>query len=390
VVVLSNNDGCVVALTPEAKALGIRRGDVYFKIRKRLEDDGVAVFSSNYALYGDISRRVALAMESVAPVIHQYSIDEAFVPLPTPLAAQAAEVGQAIVERVARWVGVPVRVGLGPTRTLAKLANHWAKKLGPVLILEPGSERLEELLEETPLGDVWGVGSRLAAKLQAMGLKNAKDLRDFDPARAGLKFGVTVERTVSELQGEQRITGDLMPAIRQTLVSSRSFGRRVQEKEDLAEAIAHHCAVAGERLRSERLTASSLSIFIGTGYHDERPFHTGATLDLSRPTSHTGELIAAARAGLERAFRPGCDYQKAGVTLFGIAPADKPSLLPPPPAVQAGRKLMDAMDAINARHGKDAIKYSAQGGANPRWALRRDKLSPLSTTDWDDLPRVMA
>jgi DNA polymerase V len=380
----------VVALTPEAKALGIKRGSVYFKIKKSLERDRVAVFSSNYALYGDISRRVAMAMESVVPAINQYSIDEAFAPLAAPLAAQADEVGRALVERVASWVGVPIRVGLGPTRTLAKLANHWAKKMGPVLRLEAGSEKLEDLLERTPLADVWGVGGRLAAKFQAMGLATAKDLRNLDPARAGARLGVTVERTIHELRGVQRITGDLAPAVRQTLVSSRSFGQAIKGMEDLAEALSHHCAVAGERLRSEGLSAGGLSVFIGTSHFDDKPFHSGATLALRRPTSHTGELIAAARAGLERAFRPGPGYRKAGVTLFEISKAAKSSLLPPPPEVEAGRRLMAALDAINAKHGKDAIKYSAQGGESPRWALRRDKLSPLSTTDWEELPKVLA
>ena len=153
-------------------------------------------------------------------------------------------------------------------------------------------------MEKTPLSDVWGVGGRLAAKFQAMGLSSAKDLRDLDPAWIGLKMGVTVERTVHELKGVQRIAGDLAPANRQTLVSSRSFGRAIRELEDLAEALSHHCAVAGERLRAEGLLAGGLSIFIGTGHFDERPFHTGATLALPRATSHTGELIAAARAGL--------------------------------------------------------------------------------------------
>jgi DNA polymerase V len=391
VVVLSNNDGCVVAITPEAKALGFKRGDVFFKNRDRLAEAGVAVFSSNYALYGDISRRVAMAMESVVPTIHQYSIDEAFIPLPGPLAAQAMDVGRSIVERTARWVGVPVRVGLGPTRTLAKLANHWAKRLGPVFGLEIGSPGLEDVLDQTPLTDVWGVGSRLAAKMRAMGLATARDLRDAPPAEAGRRLGVVVERTILELRGHQRLEADLMAVPRQTMVSSRSFGRKITRADDLAEALAHHCAEAGERLRREGLKAAGLSVFIGTGHFDERPFHTGATVRLPRSTDHTGDLIAAASLALSRSFRPGRAYRKAGVMLFELSDsAARPSLFGPPPEAAAGRKLMEAFDLINSRHGRGAIKYAAQGGQSPRWDLRREMLSDLSTTDWTGLPPVSA
>ncbi|MDR0620615.1 MAG: Y-family DNA polymerase, partial [Deltaproteobacteria bacterium] len=258
VVVLSNNDGCVVAITPEAKALGFKRGEVFFKSQERLLEAGVAVFSSNYALYGDISRRVAMTMESLVPELVQYSIDEAFIPFRGALAAQAESVGEALLKRVGQWVGVPVRVGLGPTRTLAKLANHWAKIRGPVLKLDLGSDLLEDILEKTPVGDVWGVGYRLPGRLAKLGLKTARDLRDMDPNQAARLFSVTLERTVLELGGYQCVENDLSPVPRRTMVSSRSFAKAVTRLEDLAEALAHHCAVAGEKMRKEGLLAGTV------------------------------------------------------------------------------------------------------------------------------------
>ncbi|MDR1656836.1 MAG: Y-family DNA polymerase [Deltaproteobacteria bacterium] len=390
IVVLSNNDGCVVALTPEAKALGFRRGDVFFKNRSCLLEEGVAVFSSNYALYGDISRRVIMAMESVVPKVSPYSIDEAFVPFPESLAVQAMDVGRALVDRVGRWVGVPVRVGLGPTRTLAKLANHWAKTMGPVFQLEMGTDVLEQILGQTPVEDIWGVGRRLSVKLQRLNVTTAKALRDMEPARAGQIFGVLTEGTVCELRGYQYLKHDLAPAPRQTMVSSRSFGRRVTAFEDLAEALAHHCAVIGEKLRREGLKAAGLTVYIGTGHYDAQPFQTGATVTLSRPTNHTGELIKAAGLALERSFQSGHNYLKAGITVFELTEAEsqRPTLFGPPPGEAKNNKLMEALDRINGRYGCDTVRYSAQGDLNPDWGLRREKLSDISTTDWSSLPVV--
>ncbi|MDR1546711.1 MAG: Y-family DNA polymerase [Deltaproteobacteria bacterium] len=390
VAVLSNNDGCVVSLTPEAKALGFQRGEVFFKSRRRLQEAGVAVFSSNYALYGDISRRVTLAMESVAPDVRPYSIDEAFIPFSGALAAQAAEAGRALTERVGRWVGVPVRVGLGVTRTLAKLANRWAKEQGPVLDLTADERRLDELLARTAAEDVWGIGRRLAVKLERLGVKTAEDLRAFDPLRARRLFGVTVQRTVMELGGLPSADDDLDPTPRKTLVSSRSFGRRISELEDLSQALAARCAQAGERLRREELLAGRLSIFIGTGRVDDEPFEAGATARLPWPTSSTLEFVKAARTALERAYQPGRRYGRAGVMLLELSEKKPDRLFPPAPAAVRSEALMRSLDLINARHGRETIKFSAQGPAEPVWGLRRDRLSEVSTTAWAELPTAKA
>ena len=252
VVVLSNNDGCLIALTPEAKALGYKMGDVYHLMQKELKRDKVAVFSSNYTLYGDVSRRVMKTLASVTPVIDQYSIDEAFVPFNKVLAANADEVGWEIHERVRKWVGVPVRVGIGGTRTLAKLANHGAKKKSRVYKLDPGSAEVEEMLGQTPTEDVWGIGRRMSEKLARMGIYNAKQLRDMDLSKAKKFLTVVGQRTVMELRGIQCVMEEL-PTPRKTMVSSRSFGRRVTKRDDIAQALTMHCTIAGERMRAAGL-----------------------------------------------------------------------------------------------------------------------------------------
>lgn len=394
VVVLSNNDGAVVAITPEAKELGFVRGDAYFKRERELSEAGVAVFSSNYALYGDISRRVIRTMESLAPEVLQYSIDEAFVPLGKALAPNALELGAAIRERVARWVGVPVRVGIGATRTLAKLANHWAKKSpSGVLFLAPGSERLELTLAATPVGDLWGIGRRGTAKLGKIGVRTAKDLRDMELPAARRLLTVTGERTVMELRGFQCVADDLSPAPRKTMVSSRSFGRKVERLQDLEEAVASHAARAGERLRSEGLAALGLSVFIETSRFGKDPFNAGATLCLGSPTNSTVSLVKAAKEALASCFAPGRRYAKCGIMLFDIASeeAGPPAGGLVPEGIDSRPAgLMGAMDEINAKYGRGTIRVMAEPGRDAYWKLRRDRLSKVSTCDLGLLPLALA
>jgi DNA polymerase V len=394
VAVLSNNDGCVVAITPEAKALGFRGGDLFFKREEEFRKAGVAVFSSNYALYGDVSRRVMLAMESVIPEICQYSIDESFIPLRGGDALRALDVCQAVHDRVAAWVGVPVRAGIGATRTLAKLSNHWAKRIARVLHLELGSARLEECLDATPPEDVWGIGRRGAAKLLRAGVDSARKLRDMDPAAARRLLTVQGQRTVMELRGVQCMTQDLEPQPRQTLVSTRSFGRKVETLADLREAVAWHAANAAARLRREGLLARGVSVFLDTGYHVDVPFHTGASASLPAPSSSTPQLAAAAAAALKACFRAGPRYAKCGVMLYEIVSRDEAAaarggLFRDEPDPRSDT-LMRAVDAINAKHGKGSIRMLSEGRPDPFWAMRRERLSPVSTTDWGGLPCVKA
>ena len=394
VAVLSNNDGCLISLTPETKALGYKMGGIYHLLAGRLKRDGVTCFSSNYTLYGDISRRVMETLETVAPEIDQYSIDEAFVPFDRVLAVKAEEIGRLLHDRVRRWVGVPVRVGLGPTRTLAKLANHWAKKKSRVYRLELGSRELEEILEDTTVEEVWGIGSRLEARLARLGIINARQLRDLEAASARKLLSVVGQRTVMELRGVQCIL-DAPPAPRRTLVSSRSFGRRVSRKEDLAQALAMHCAIAGEKLRSEELEAGALSVWVTSSRHGEEPYVCqSADINLIRPTNITGELIVASAEALEKCYRPGPGFMKGGIMLYELFDENRRQRTLLEAGDEAGpkrqRQLMAALDRINRRFGRDTLHFAAQGPDDAFWHMRRQKMSGNFTTKWRDLPRAKA
>lgn len=394
VVVLSNNDGCLIALTPEAKALGYKMGDVYHLMEKQLRRDKVAVFSSNYTLYGNISSRVMQTLASVTPVIDQYSIDEAFAPFDKVLAANADEVGWEIHERVRKWVGVPVRVGIGATRTLAKLANHWAKKKSRVYKLEPGTDELEEILELTPTADVWGIGSRLSARLAGMGIVNARQLRDMDLGRAKKCLSVVGQRTVLELRGIQCVMED-QPAPRKTMVSSRSFGRRVSRKEDIAQALAMHCTIAGERLRNEGLVARAIQVWMMTSRHLDEPYCClSAHISLPLPSNITSEFITAAGEALEQCYEPGHGFMKGGIMLYELSDADRRQMTlmeaAVTPAQDKKRALMRVLDQVNDKYGRDTMKFAAQGPEDAFWHMRREKMSGHMTTQWDQLATAKA
>lgn len=392
VVVLSNNDGCLIALTPEAKALGFKMGDVYFQVKHRLEQLGVTAFSSNYTLYGDISNRVMRTLETLVP-IEQYSIDESFIPFYPATAVQAMDVGWAVHDRVKKWVGIPVRVGIGPTRTLAKLANLWAKKRTRVFKLDLGSTELEDILGATPTVDVWGIGRRQAAKLEKIGIQTARQLRDMDPDRALKMLTVVGQRTVLELRGFQCIMEDQTPVPRKTLINSRSFGRRITTKEDLAQAMTMHCTIAGERLRQEKIEAAGLSVHMQTSMHVEEPyFSTSASVSIPIPTNSTALLIRAAMDALDKCYQPGHGYMKGGILLYDLQEQGSRQLTLMEAAVtpkqQRDTNLMQALDTINDRYGRDTLRYLAQGPVKAHWHMTRNLLSGALTTKWSELAKV--
>ncbi len=380
------------ALSPEAKGLVYMMCDVYLLLEILLQWDQVAVFSSNYTLYGDISRRVMMTLASLTPAIDQYSIDEAFVPFDRALAAKARQIGWEIHERVRQWVGVPVRVGLGPTRTLAKLANHWAKKKSRVLELKLGSPELEEILAETPTQDVWGIGRRLSAKLSRLGITNARQLRDMPISSARKYLTVVGQRTVLELRGIQCVMEE-GPTPRKTMVSSRSFGRRVSRKEDLAQALAMHCTIAGERLRQEGLVARCLSVWVMTSRHMDEPYCClSSQVNLGLPTNITSELIQAAGEALDRCYQPGHGFMKGGIMLYELSEAERRQMTLMEAAVSPGRDkkraLMRALDTVNDKYGRDTMRYLAQGPEEAFWHMRRHKMSGHLTTRDDQLAVV--
>jgi DNA polymerase V len=394
VVVLSNNDGCIVARSNEAKALGIGMGEPEFKVRDLLTRHNVAVFSSNYALYGDISNRVMQTIESLAPYIEQYSIDEAFVPLLGSLAANADEFALTLRKRIRQWTGITVSIGVGTTRTLAKLAGEIAKNGQGVCRLDAGSTETEKALAAIPVVDVWGIGRRSAEKLHQRNIRTARDLRDADAGMIKKLLSVTGLNTAMELSGIPCIDQSATPAPRRTMVSSRSFGERVTEKDHLAEALAMHATLAGERLRREKLEAGGMAVHIRTARHGRGPFYDKtAEITFPKPTSSTRQLIRSAREGLNTIFQQGFLYAKAGVMLFDLRDkagqqASLLDIVAPDTQREKDKKLMSALDALNQLYGRGTVRFGAEGGENAPWHMKHTRRSPRYTSAWEDLPTV--
>jgi len=414
VVVLSNNDGCIVARSNEAKALGIRMGEPEFKIRSFLKHHNVSVFSSNYTLYGDLSSRVIRTMESLVPVVEQYSIDEAFIPLnEKALAANANELCAAIRARVLRWTGIPVSIGIGNTKTLAKLAAEEAKKIqrenkkknytdeqyisAGVFRMIAGSPACDATLARTPVGDIWGIGPRSEKRLAAKGIYTAGTLvaetrKDSDAIRKVLS--VTGLRTALELSGIACIDLEPSPA-RQTIVASRSFGRKLAVKEEIMQALAANIENAARRLRAAGLEAQGMEVRIRTSRHvaDGRYYENAVCLDLPEATADTRLLLKSARRGLEKVFQDGLLYAKSGVLLYNLrAPGVSQLNLWTPCTADTDKekKLMAAMDAVNRKFGARTLRpaiLSDEGRACGA-SMRRERLSPAWTTNWKELPKV--
>jgi len=327
VVVLSNNDGCIVARSKEAKALGIPMREPEFKARDLLKRHNVAVFSSNYVLYGDISGRVIAALEYVCPAaVEQYSIDEAFVRLEGALLADPVSVAHAMRETVLQWTGITVSVGVGATRTLAKIAGDIAKKGDGVCLLPAAdSSEMETLLKKTPVGDIWGIGRRLVKKLWGEGVTTALQLRNADEQWVRKRLTISGWKTVLELRGIPCINEDETPAPRRTLVSSRSFAKKVYDRQALDEAVSSFTARAAERLRKEKLIAGGIEVHIRTSRHVEQEHFYGAADQVSflKATADTGVMLNAARRIMDRIFRQGPAYAKAGVMLYDLAPRSR-------------------------------------------------------------------
>ena len=390
-VVLSNNDGCAIARTSEAKALGIPMGAPEFEWRQRFKEWGVQVFSSNYALYGDMSRRVMEILGGFSPALEVYSIDESFLHVQDWPSAQLAGFGAEIRERVLRWTGIPVGVGIGATKTLAKVANRAAKKTGGVFVLDHTSEEGRALLEEWPVAELWGVASRLERRLAELGIRTAADLARARAALLHQRFGVVVERMAMELQGVSCLPLEILQAPRKNLCVSRSFGRPLENLEDLREAVATHATRAAEKLRRQRLAASAIHVFLQTNPHrPELPQHFPALgRELLVPTSFTLELVGESLRVLEAIYRRGHRYIKAGVMCLGLVPDEErqASLFVPVDRERERkqRALMKAADKLNLYFGRGTVR-PASTGHRQTWAMRQNHLTPRYTTRLSDVP----
>ncbi|EKO3574588.1 translesion error-prone DNA polymerase V subunit UmuC [Vibrio metschnikovii] len=393
VVVLSNNDGCVVARSREAKLLGIKMGVPVFQIKAEMQRHGILAFSSNYALYADLSSRVMRTLEEMAPRVEVYSIDEAFLDLTgIESAISLVEFGQQVRERIGNWIGITVCVGIAPTKTLAKLANHAAKKYpatqGVVDLTNPDRQR--RLLALVPVDDVWGVGRRLSKRLNALGITTALDLANASPRAIRDQFSVVLERTVRELNGESCIELEEIPPTKKQIVCSRSFGVKVTHFELLREAVCEHATRATEKLRKEQQQAKVMTVFIRTSpFKDNEPqYSNSASGELVIPSCDTRDFIELANHLLKRIWKDGFRYAQAGVMLsdFYDPGMFQPGLFDDVSTRSNSQQLMSVLDTIN-QSGAGKVFFAGQG-TKKDWSMKREHLSPAYTTRWDQLPRV--
>ena len=392
IVVLSNNDGCVVARSQEVKDLGIKMGVPWFQIESLAIRHGILAFSSNYALYADMSNRVMTILATFSPNQEVYSIDECFLDLAGFERRGITCYGQEMRRVLKSWVGLPVCVGIAPTKTLAKLANHVAKKR-PLFEgvcnfndLKPGE--IDALMGDIPVGEVWGVGNRYAARLQQMGILTVRDLRKSSPKAMRQQFSVVMERTVAELNGESCLAMEEMAPAKKQIMSSRSFGRPVFSLGELAESVASYMSRAAEKLRRQHSVAGAVQVYIRTNPFKEKvpQYSQGMILPLPDPTDDTRQLVSTALAVLRRLYRPGFAYAKAGVMLTEIIAANQraPTLFDDTVGLTRTKNLMHAVDSINRAYGRGTIRLAAEG-INQRWKMRAGRRSPAFTTRLSDV-----
>jgi DNA polymerase V len=391
VVVLSNNDGNIVARSNEVKALGVENGSPLFKVRPLLEAHGAAILSSNYELYGDMSTRVMNTLSDFTDEVEHYSIDEAFLRLRVSPRESFTKIGREIRSRVLRHTGIPVSVGIAETKTLAKIANHHAKrssKADGVLDLV-GSPYRDIALARVPVEDVWGVGPQYSKALRERGIETALDLRDAPDDWVRERMTVVGLRTVIELRGTPCIPLEITTPNKKLITVSRSFGAATSSLDELRAAIAFYTARAAEKLRKQKLAAGTITVFIETDRFKAVPQYAKAlTLNVAPKSDNTWELRELAFSGLARIYNPGYDYRRAGVTLGALELADLVAKrLWADEWYERQRRLMAAVDHLNGKYGRDTVRcglFHTEGA----WRTRFAKRSPRYTTRWQEIVRL--
>jgi DNA polymerase V len=406
VVVLSNNDGCAIARSNEAKALGIKMGAPWFQIRHLAESDGLVALSANFALYGDLSDRMMSLAAGLGPAQEIYSIDESFIDL-TGVRGNLVDRSHKIRDRILQWVGIPCGIGIGTTKTLAKLANHIAKTaerkpgsypahLAQVCDLSSlNKDERQEVFTATAVNEVWGVGPRITKQLNEAGIHTVQDLIQLDPVMVKGRWSVVLERTLRELQGMPCIDLDHTPAAKQEIACTRSFGRPVLELADLSEAVTEFASRAAVKLRKQGSLAAQVMVFIRTSpFRKDEQYSRSTVVPLRRPSSDTGVLIASALAGLQAIYRSGFNYAKAGVMLLDLQPDanQQGELALEDDSVQDRSRLMTTLDSLNHRYGRGTVLMASSGLAGERrtWAMRQERRTPGYTTCWADMPVARA
>jgi DNA polymerase V len=406
VVVLSNNDGCAIARSNEAKALGIKMGAPWFEIRHMEESEGLVALSANFGLYGDLSDRVASIVAGMGPGHEIYSIDESFVDL-AGVRGDLTERGRKIRARILQWVGIPCGVGIGQTKTLAKLGNYIAKTaerkpgsypadLAQVCNLATLSQdELKAVFTATPVNEVWGIGRKISAQLIEGGIHTVQDLVQIDAATIRRRWSVVLERTVLELQGTSCMALEDAPSAKKEIACTRSFGHTVTDYRDVAEAVTEFASRAAEKLRKQSSLAGQLLVFIRTSpFRPEPQYSRSVVVPLRRPTSDTGELVASALRGLRAIYRPGFKLAKAGVMLMELQDRayEQIELDLEQDQIKDRSKLMVALDVVNQRFGKGVLHMASAGTAGDKrvWSMKQERRTPGYTTRLKDILIVKA
>jgi DNA polymerase V len=394
VVVLSNNDGCAVARSQEAKVLGVKMGAPWFQMQVLAKKHGIIALSSNYTLYADMSNRMMAILGKYSPNQEVYSIDECFLDL-DGFTTDLTAYGQAIRRQMKCWTGLPVCIGIGSTKTLAKLANHIAKKqpewAGVCDLGKLPEHALNDLLGRIEVGEVWGVGRRIREKLVRLGINTVLDLKQADVAFIGDYFSIVTQRTVMELQGASLLQLEEITPARQQIMCSRSFGLPVTQLADLQQAIISYMTRAAEKLRHQSSLCRAIHVFIHTSPFRQKDaqYSQGLTVTLPKATCNTLKLAQVGLWGLKRIYRPGYRYVKAGVILMDLTPTEmrQTSLFKDHAADKSTGQLMQTMDSINQRMGKDAV-FLAGAGIAKKWHMKQGNKTPCYTTEWNELAVV--
>lgn len=399
VCILSNNDGCIVALTKDAKALGIKRGTPYFKVRDLCEKHGVAVLSSNYELYDAMSSRFHKIVAGFGPVHEAYSIDEAFLDLTGVETESFTELGRALKARLWKWIGLPVCVGIAPTKTLAKLCDHFAKTYpvygGVVNWFDLSPERRKKALSITPIGEVWGIGRKTEEKLLREGIENVLQFSQMESFTLRRKYGVVLERTLREIQGISCLPVESVPKPKEQILRSRSFSHATNDRSVLLSSVSTHMTEVARQLRREKAEAKKAGVFFLTSpFKENEPWHAAEPVtELTLPTSDTMRLVEVACRLVEAHWRPGFRYCKAGAFVTDLIPEGSGTVtgslfdLPDEEKDEARRRLMDCLDDLTRRFGKGVWKVGSSSLADG-WQMKRDRLTPAYLTRWADILTV--
>jgi len=388
VIVLSNNDGCIIARSKEAKGLGIPDLKPYFKIKPYIKKHRVKVFSANFRLYGDISNQVMACLREFSPHVEQYSIDEMFLDF-SGLKLDLNDYGTVIKNTLWQHVRMPVGVGIAPTKTLSKLANHAAKKIkadGVAVLDTP--VKWQWLQKRLPINNIWGIGKRLTHRLNAIGIQSAYQLAQADPHFIRKQTSINVERTVRELNGEACIGLDEEPAPKKEIFVTRSFGQKTDSEEELLRHISRYAAAAAEKLRSQNSFCSSLYLFAFTSEFKPGFYRNSTVVRLPYPTSDSEIIIRHAKVGMRELYRPNSLFAKCGIGLLDIRDRHFYQFdLFTPGQSKHSDELMQVIDSVNQRYGRDSVTFGAEG-LTGKWTMRQNKLSPSYTSSWRELPRI--